>query len=240
MTGDRRIRIIIVDDHTLLRQALAQVLSVEPDLEVIGEAGNADQAVTLAAQVRPDVILLDVEMHGADPAVVLTRIRSAAPTSQVVVLSMYDNPSVVRKLMALGARGYMLKNVSRDELVAAIRNIRDSRGSHVVLSVSYETLTQLGDQDTTKLSSREKEILILASQALTNAQIASRLDIAEGTVKRHLRNIFEKLRAVSRIDAGNKAVSSSIITLPGQRAAGLPQQPAADFLNFNRSVPPKH
>jgi ATP/maltotriose-dependent transcriptional regulator MalT len=108
-----------------------------------------------------------------------------------------------------------------------------------VLSVSYETLTQLGEHDTTKLSRREKEILILASQALTNAQIASRLDIAEGTVKRHLRNIFEKLRAVSRIDAVNKAVSSSIISLPGQRAAGVPQQPAADLFNFNRSVPPK-
>jgi DNA-binding NarL/FixJ family response regulator len=228
MSGSDRIRVLLVDDHTLLRQSLRQVLSIEPDLDVIGEAGDADQAVALAAQARPDVILLDVEMHGADPMEVLARIHAAAPTSQVMVLSMHDHPAVVRGLVALGARGYLLKNISRQQLVAAIRNVWDNRGGHVVLSVSYETLTQLSEQGATTLSSREKEILILASQAMTNAQIATRLEIAEGTVKRHLRNIFEKLRAVSRIDAVNKAVSSSIITLPGQRAAGYQPRPAAD------------
>lgn len=209
-----RIRIMIVDDHALLREGLREILEAQGDMSVVGEAGDSASAVTLATELRPDVILLDVEIPGDDVTATLSRLRALTPGSQVIILSMYDGPQLLHSLLAAGVRGYLLKNVHRQELVAAIRSVHSDEG-HVVLAVSRESLAQAEAPPAEVLSAREREVLELTAQALSNTQIASRLRLTEATVKRHLRNIFVKLGAVSRIDAVNKAMAAKLITGKG-------------------------
>jgi DNA-binding NarL/FixJ family response regulator len=213
MTVGSVTRILMVDDHTLLRQAVREILDAEPDMHVIAEAGSSDEAVQMAGRARPDVVLLDVEIPGDDVRMTTRRLARCSPTSRVLILSMYDEPQLVQDLLTLGVRGYLLKSVTRQELVSAIRCVRNDDG-RVVLSVSRRSLAHTEGTGSNVLSSREVEVLVLCAQALSNAQIGARLSITEGTVKRHLRNVFAKLGAVSRIDAVNKAAAASLISLP--------------------------
>lgn len=194
-----RIRIVIVDDHTLLREAVGDVLRVEPDIAVVGQAGDAGEAVAVVRRTRPDIVLLDMEIPGGQPAEVTRRLAEASPYSRMIVLTMYDSPALVREMLDLGVHAYLHKSVSRLDLAEAIRGVY--HGERVVLSVSPEVKAT----DPGVLSTREREVIALVAEALSNRQIAARLHITEGTVKRHLRNIFDKLGAVSRIDAVNKA-----------------------------------
>ncbi|MGW1484131.1 response regulator [Micromonospora parva] len=216
--------ILIVDDHALVREGLRWVLEVHADLDVVDEAGDSATAVAKAASERPDVVLLDVEIPGDDPVVTVRRIREVSPDSAVVILSMYDSPDLLRRLIAAGVRAYLLKSVGREELVAAIHKARDGSGS-VLLSVSGQSLVQVQSAESAMLSAVELEILQLAAEAMTNAQIARRLDLTEATVKSHLRRIFAKLGAVSRIDAVNKAVGAALVTLPHDRLVPRPRRP---------------
>lgn len=206
-----RIRILIVDDHALVREGLREILEIQDDMTVVGEAGDSASAVKLAAGTRPHVVILDIEIPGDDVTVTVERIRSVSPGSQVIILSMYDGPHLLRSLLAAGVRGYLLKTVHRHDLVAAVRSAHSDQG-RIVLEVSRESLAQANSPATDLLSQREREVLELTAQALSNIQIASRLGLTEATVKRHLRNIFVKLGAVSRIDAVNKAIAASLIT----------------------------
>jgi DNA-binding NarL/FixJ family response regulator len=203
--------ILIVDDHALFREGLREILEAQDDLVVIGEAGDSESAVALTADKQPHVVLLDVEIPGDEVTTTVGRIRDLSPSSQVLILSMYDGPQLVQSLLAAGIRGYLLKSVHWQELVAAIRSARGDPG-RILLAVSRESLAQVEGPTSGVLSDREREVLELAAQALSNTQIASRLSLTEATVKRHLRNIFVKLGAVSRIDAVNKAVAASLIT----------------------------
>jgi DNA-binding NarL/FixJ family response regulator len=215
------ITILIVDDHALLREGLREILEAQDDMSVVGEAGDSSAAVAMAAETKPNVILLDVEIPGEDVSVTLSRIRSLSPESLVIILSMYDGPQLVRTLLTAGVRGYLLKSVHRQELVAAIRSVHSDEG-RIVLAVSRESLAQTEGPAADVLSSREREVLELTAQALSNTQIASRLRLTEATVKRHLRNIFVKLGAVSRIDAVNKATAASLISV--QERPSAPRQ----------------
>jgi DNA-binding NarL/FixJ family response regulator len=211
-----RIRVLLVDDHTLVREGVGQILEAEDDVVVVGQAATSQQAVRLAGTTHPDVVLLDVQIPGWPAPVTVARIREVSPGSRLVMLSMSDEPAGVRRLLDRGVNGYLLKSVTRDELVTSIRTVhRDPR--RIVLSISQTSLTQLS-APSPGLSRRERDVLTLAAQAYTNAQIGTQLDIAEGTVKRHLRNIFSKLGAISRIDAVNKAVDRSLLTMPRRRA----------------------
>jgi DNA-binding NarL/FixJ family response regulator len=213
-----RIRVLLVDDHTLVREGFGQILDAEDDLVVVGHAATSQQAVRLAASTRPDIVLLDVQIPGLPAPATVTGIRAASPLSRILVLSVFDEPAGVRRLLEHGVHGYLLKSVTRQELVASIRTVH--RDPHrIVLSISQSCLAHMSEQ-APFLSAREGEVLALAAEAYTNAQIATKLNIAEGTVKRHLRNIFKKLGAISRIDAVNKAVDRSLIEIPGIR--GLP------------------
>jgi DNA-binding NarL/FixJ family response regulator len=212
--------VLIVDDHALFREGLREILSAQDDIVVIGEAGNSHQAVSAAADQQPDIVLLDVEIPGDDVTTTVGRIRALSPRTQVIILSMYDGPEVVQNLLAAGIRGYLLKNVHREELFSAIRCAREEDG-RIVLAVSRESLARIQGPPAGVLSSREREVLELAAQAMSNVQIATRLNLTEATVKRHLRNIFAKLGAVSRIDAVNKAIAASLISVRG-RSALLP------------------
>jgi DNA-binding NarL/FixJ family response regulator len=234
---DERTTILIVDDHALFREGLREILGAQEDMAVVGEAGTSHQAITLVADKQPDVVLLDVEIPGEDVTSTVSRISELSPGTQVIILSMYDGPQVVRSLLAAGVRGYLLKSVHRHELVSAIRTSREEDG-RIVLAVSRESLARLQEPQTGPLSGREREVLELAAEALSNFQIATRLGLTEATVKRHLRNIFVKLGAVSRIDAVNKAVAASLITVktrPGLSSAVPPGRRGRDPQDRARS-----
>jgi DNA-binding NarL/FixJ family response regulator len=212
-----RISVAIVDDHALFREGVRGILEAQSDMVVLGEAGDSAGAVALVTRTRPRVVLLDVEIPGDDAIMTVTRIHRASPNSQVIILSMYDGPQLVRSLVAAGIRGYLVKSVHRQELVAAVRSARTDDG-RIILQVSRESLANVQESRSGVLSERELEVLGLTAQALSNMQIASQLGLSEATVKRHLRNIFVKLGAVSRIDAVNKAVAAKLIVTRQDRA----------------------
>jgi two-component system, NarL family, nitrate/nitrite response regulator NarL len=210
---DEVIRILVADDHTLLREAVCDMLRLEEGFQVVGEAADGDSAVEIARRVRPDVVLLDVGMPGNQPGLTVRRLKDVTPDAAIIIVSMFTEQRLIQELLNRGVRGYLHKSVSRQELASAIRGVRRRERGQVVISAALEHLPR--SEDTGPLSAREHEILALVAEALSNRQIAGRLDITEGTVKRHLRNIFGKLGAISRIDAVNKAVADGLIDPPG-------------------------
>jgi DNA-binding NarL/FixJ family response regulator len=210
---DGPISIVLVDDHALVRDGLNEILEAQPDLHVVGQAGTSGDAVAVVGRERPDIVLLDVEIPGGEVTDTVNEMAVLSPASKIIILSMYDGPQLLRRLLAAGIRGYLLKSVHWNELVAAVRSVHNEP-DRVVLSVSRECLSQLNEQPQEILTAREREILELTAGALSNCQIATMLDLTEATVKRHLRNVFIKLGAVSRIDAVNKAIAVSLISPP--------------------------
>ena len=210
-TEDEPIKVLLVDDHALFREGIVEIFAVVDDMMVVGEAENGLEAIEMAEREKPDVILLDVEMPvmGAERAI--TGILHASPSSKVLVLTMYDEPRLVRRLLALGAHAYLVKNATREELVAAVRTVHRVR-DRVVLSVSRSTADRLEGAGKSTLSIRELEVLLLAARAMSNSQIATQLHISDGTVKRHLSNIYGKLGVSSRADAAKKALTNGLIT----------------------------
>lgn len=218
MTGNgvNVIRIVIADDHTLMRDGIKELLGTAQGLVVVGEGASGDQAVELAERHRPDVLLLDVEMPGPGPRATLRRIRQVSPTTQVVVLTMHEESGMVHDLLERGAAAYLVKSIARDELVAALRSVCRN-DSTILLQVSRGTFEGLERRRSgvSPLSARELEVLRLAACALSNAQIAGRLFITEGTVKRHLTNVYAKLGAISRVDAIRKANAARLLADAG-------------------------
>jgi DNA-binding NarL/FixJ family response regulator len=210
-----RIRVVVVDDQTLFREGIRQLLELEPEITVLAEGGSGPEAVRLARQHRPDVILLDVAMPGEGAAATIDQIRAVSPHTRVIILTMHDNPDLMRELTDRGASAYLVKSVSRKELAAVVRMVPRSADT-IVLYVPRRTLHGLDRSDRDLLSPRELGVLQLVAQALSNAQIAHRLSITEATVKRHLSNIYPKLGAVSRLDAINKALATGLIRRPGE------------------------
>ena len=198
-------KVLIVDDHALVREGVRGILETQDDMRVVGQAGDSESAVLLAAAEQPDVVLLDIEMPGGEATTTVRQIQSCSPRSRVIIVSMYEGPQLVKALLTVGVRGYLLKSTHWQELVVAIRAVV-AEDDRVILGVSRQSLTTvLQGPPQEALSSREREVLALVAEALSNGQIAARLSLTEATVKRHLRNIFVKLGAVSRIDAVNKA-----------------------------------
>jgi DNA-binding NarL/FixJ family response regulator len=209
--SDEVVDIALADDHALFRDGLRHILEANPTFRIVGEAADSDAAIALVATAAPDVLLLDVQMRGADVLATVRRIREIAPRCNIVVLTMYDDAQLLTELLMLGIRGYLLKSVSWRELVSAISSIHTDP-TRVILSVSPRTVTRASTHQSIALSPRELEVLKLTAQAMSNGQIAKRLALTEATVKRHLRNIFGKLGAVSRLDAVNKARLAGLIS----------------------------
>lgn len=204
------IRVLIADDHRLLREIMREVL-VNEGFEVVGDAGDGPSVVSVAGRTHPDVILLDVEMPGHYPTDTLRRLKGVSPRSRVIVLTMHDEPQLVRQMLHAGVSAYLHKSVSRHDLAAAIRAAVQDDDRPVTISVTRTAAAEVGDMPSGPLSAREIEVLMLVAQAMSNRQIATRLSITEGTVKRHLRNVFTKLDATSRLDAVNKGISAALI-----------------------------
>lgn len=210
--------VLLVDDHALVCEGLHGILETQDDLRVVGQASDSASAVALTADHQPDVVLLDIEIPGGDATITVSKILDCSPESRVIILSMYEGPQLVNALLAAGIRGYLLKSIHWQELVSAIRAVV-ADDDRVVLGVSRESLRPLQHRlEGETLSAREREVLALVGEALSNRQIAARLSLTEATIKRHLRNIFAKLGAVSRMDAVNKAAQATISTVPPPRS----------------------
>src|SRR5690242_1725978 len=196
---------MVVDDHALVREGVCGILKTQEDLRVVGQAGDSATAVAPATEIKPDIVLLDIEIPGEEATVTVPQILDCSPQSRVIILSMHESPELVKAMLDAGVRGYLLKSTSWEELVVAIRAVV-ADGDRIVLGISRHSLRPAPSASgLSTLSEREREVLVLVGEALSNRQIAARLSLTEATVKRHLRNIFLKLGAVSRIDAVNKA-----------------------------------
>ncbi|MGP3967139.1 response regulator [Streptomyces sp. 6N223] len=216
----RRIGILLADDHVLIRETMREMLLATDQFAVVGEAGDGEEVVTLAARLQPEVILLDISMPKSDPALTLRRVLAASRRSKVVIVTMYGELPLAQHMLRHGAHGYVSKAARSDELVDAILSVLAGH-RRIVVSIPEPAEPDEAGGDARPergMSDREIEVISLVAEALSNRQIAVRLNITEGTVKRHLRNIFGKLDAVSRIDAVNKAFAAGVI--PSRGAAG--------------------
>jgi DNA-binding NarL/FixJ family response regulator len=209
------IRLIIVDDHPVVRDGLRGMLSGDPDLEVIGEGSDGEEALALVAAVRPDVILMDLRMPRRGGAAAIRALAESGSTARVLVLTTYDSDSDVVPALEAGATGYLLKDSPRDELVRAIRAA--ARGEAVLApSVATRLVSQLRAPAHDALSERELEVLTLIAQGETNRGAAARLFISEATVKTHLLHIYAKLDVNDRAAAVAAAYERGLLT-PGSR-----------------------
>jgi DNA-binding NarL/FixJ family response regulator len=216
VTENGHIRVLLADDHTMFRQGLKEMLSTDAGIEVVGEAGNGQEAVTLARQMKPDVVVLDVEMPVMGAAEAMDAMLELSPRPRILIVTMFDSPRLVRELLARGARGYLVKSASLEDLLAAVRAAAKGpsgpRGENVILAIPREVLQRVEKRGEEEPSARELEILLLAARGLSNRQIAASLSLSEATVKRHLANLYAKMDVGSRGEATRKALSEGWFT----------------------------
>ncbi len=215
MSAPEKIRLLIADDHLLVRQGLRAILEGESDLEVAGEARDGHQALALAQELLPDVVLMDIKMGDWDGVTATRRIRAAAPSTRVVVLTNYDEDELVFAAIRAGASGYLLKEVQADQLVNAVRTV--AQGYTLVYpSVAKRLLDEFARREPVAkaaaapdpdevaladLTARERQILRLIAHGRSNKDIGASLGITERTVKTHVSNIFAKLQLSDRTQA---------------------------------------
>ncbi len=217
--GDR-IRVIIADDHEVVRKGIREYLEDEPDMEVVGEARDGQEALAQVEAVRPDVVILDIQMPNVSGVEATTRIRAQHPDVKVLIMTAYDSDPYIFALLKAGASGYLLKTAGPDDLVRAVRVVKRGQswlGPEVARRVTAGLAGgQLVDTQTTaetQLTDRELEVLRLAARGQTNAAIAHALTISERTAQGHLANILTKLGAANRTEAVLKAMKLGWIGL---------------------------
>lgn len=204
------IRVMLVDDHPVVREGLRGMLEAEPDLTVVGEAGSGEEAVAQARVVEADVILMDLRMRDLDGVGATERILADDPRAKVVVLTTYETDADILRAVEAGASGYLLKDASRAELAGAIRAA--ARGETVLApSVAGRLVNQVRRPVTQSLSAREVEVLALVAKGLTNADIGRALHISEATVKTHLLRTFGKLDVSDRTAAVTTAMALGLL-----------------------------
>jgi len=206
------IRVVVVDDHPVVRAGLRGILAAYPDIAVVGEASSAAEAVAAAAGHRPDVVLMDLRMPGTDGVQATKLVLARQPQCRVVILTTYDNDADILRAVEAGASGYLLKDASPDELAQAIRAAA-AGGSVLAPSVAAKLVSRL--RSPPMLSPREVEVLRLVSTGQTNAEIGRALFISEATVKTHLLRAFGKLNVSDRTAAVTAALALGILPPPG-------------------------
>ena len=215
-----KIRILLIDDHTLFRQGMRTLLSMEPDLEIVGEAGNAMDSVAAAKQLRPDVALMDIGMAGMSSFEATRQIRKERPETKIVFLSMYDDEDYLAECVEIGANGYVLKDSPSDQLVTAIREVHRGgsylsprlltrlvdgfreRGNHAVRQPRFGTLTK-----------REREILKMLAEGRSVKEIATGFDLSVKTVEAHKFNLMRKLDIHNKAQLVQYAIQKKVIRL---------------------------
>ncbi len=204
----KKIRILVADDHAIVREGTCRVIQQEPDLEVVGEAGDGEEAVKLAAKLNPDVVLIDIVMPKLNGIEATREIKNLCPSVAVLVLSAYDDDQFVFGLLQAGAAGYLLKSVHGRELVAAIRAVR--QGEPVLHPMVMRKVLDQYNPDSSKaiaqdgvkaLSELEMEVLRLATKGLSNKEIAEELSLSLRTVQARFTRVFKKLNVSSRTEA---------------------------------------
>jgi two-component system, NarL family, response regulator NreC len=217
-----KIRVLLTDDHMLFRQGIRTLLSAEPDMEIAGEAGNAADAVAIARQARPDVVLMDIGMAGMSSFEATRQIRKERPDTRVVFLSMYDDEDYLAECVDIGANGYILKESPAEQLVTAIREVHRG-GSYL----SPRLLTKLVDDFRSQskggaarqprfgtLTKREREILKLLAEGLSVKEIAASFDLSVKTIEAHKFNLMRKLDIHNKAQLVQYAIQEKIIRLP--------------------------
>lgn len=212
------IRVLLVDDQALFREALHTLLSVQPDIEVVGEAGDGEEALRLVAQHHPDVVLMDLQMPVMDGVAATRRLQAGYPASRAIMLTTFDDDEYVFEGLRAGAIGYLLKDVSAQKLVEAIQSaargetfLQPSIAAKVVAEVARHGAPEAPASLIEQLTSRELDILRRMAEGLNNREIADELVITEGTVKNHVTNILGKLGVRDRTQAALKAKELRLI-----------------------------
>jgi DNA-binding NarL/FixJ family response regulator len=206
--------VLLADDHTMFRQGLAAILASHGDMEVMAEVPNDEEALRLARELRPDVVVMQVQMPFERAKETLRAMRSFPDPPKVVIVTMFEKPEYVRELTGVGASAYLLKTSSAEHLVAAVRvAVLDPVSQDAVVGMPPEMLEETEEGADGVLTARELEILLLAARGLSNYQIASSLRLAEATVKRHLANVYQKMGVGSRGQASREALLREWITI---------------------------
>jgi DNA-binding NarL/FixJ family response regulator len=212
------IRVVLADDHAVVRKGVREFLEDEPDIEVVGEAGDGQQAVEQAVALQPDVVVMDVAMPELSGVEATKRIRSLAPTVRILALTAYDDEPYVFGLLDAGVTGYMLKTAESREIVRAVRATAAGRSALDPAVASRVVARAMQPPPTTEaLTERELEILRLAARGLTNKQIGAELSISDRTVQNHLANTYAKLEVASRTEAVTVALQRGLIRLGDER-----------------------
>jgi DNA-binding NarL/FixJ family response regulator len=207
------IRVLVVDDHAVVRDGITAMLDPHDDLVIVGEAADGEEAVRRAAELAPDVVLMDLRLPGTDGATATALINALSPPPRVLVLTTYDSDADILRAMTAGASGYLLKDTPRDALLAAIRAA--AHGDTVLTPSVAATLARQHNRPRPEpLSARERQVLTLVATGATNRDIAHRLHVAEATVKTYLGRIFTKLDVDDRTAAVTTALAQHLITLP--------------------------
>jgi two-component system NarL family response regulator len=216
------IRVLVVDDHALFRRGLQMVLQAEDDIVVVGEASDGAEAVDQASQTTPDVVLMDVRMPRRGGIDACTAIKDTVPSAKIIMLTISDEEADLYEAIKAGASGYLLKEISIEEVATAIRQVHDGQ-SLISPSMATKLLTEFASMikktdtrqqvPTPRLTDREMEVLKLVAKGLANRDIARQLFISENTVKNHVRNILEKLQLHSRMEAVVYAVREKLLEI---------------------------
>jgi DNA-binding NarL/FixJ family response regulator len=222
--GSRRGRVIIADDHELARLGLRTMLEPEPDLEVVGEAATGREAVELSRQLQPDLVLMDIRMPDVDGLVATRAIKEEMPRVSILIVTLSEDPDYLLEALRVGAAGYVLKDASRREVVAAVRQVLSGESpldpklaAQLIRRLAHQTppkdqLAKHGDE----LTQRELDVLRLVAEGKTNAEIAQSLFVSVGTVKVHVERIINKLGVSDRTQAAVRAVELGYLTPPSQ------------------------
>jgi DNA-binding NarL/FixJ family response regulator len=210
----RPIRVLIVDDHPVVRAGIEGMLASQPDLEIVGQAADGAGAVALCADLHPAVVLMDLRMAGMDGVAATRAIKSRFPAIQVLVLTTYDSDADILRAIEAGATGYLLKDTPREQLFQAIRAA--ARGEAALApAVAARLMTRMRAPAEEALSAREIEVLALVARGASNRQVGRELHISEATVKTHLIHIFDKLGVADRTSAVTTALERGILVLNG-------------------------